>query len=286
MLPDNFSFGVMQDHEAFTLNEWAITEGWNPGLSDQKIAREFDPAAFIALRKNNELIGGGSIISYNGLYGFMGLFIMRSDYRGQGLGAKLWAYRRDQLIKRLQPTAAIGMDGVFNMAPFYAKGGFKFAHRDLRYEGIATHANKSSDVTALCDINFEIIDAYDQKHFPVPRSAFIKSWINQDGVFGYAVITQEQLIGYGVARPCHRGYKIGPLFADSAEIAETILSNILADIKGEFVQIDIPEPNQAGINLATQYGLAESFGCARMYLGHLNPMPLQNIYSVTSYEFG
>ncbi len=285
MLPDNLSFGVMQNHEALTLNDWATTEGWNPGLSDQKVAREFDPEAFIALRKDNELIGGGSIISYNGLYGFMGLFIMRTDFRGQGLGAKLWAYRRDQLINRLQPSAAIGMDGVFNMAPFYAKGGFKLAHRDLRYEGIAL-ANKSAGVTELRDIKFDALDAYDQKHFPVPRSAFIKAWINQEGVFGYAVVKQDQLLGYGVARPCHKGYKIGPLFADSADIAETILSNILGDIKGEFVQIDIPEPNIAGLQLATKYGLIESFGCARMYLGHVNPVPLQNIYSVTSYEFG
>lgn len=285
MLKDHFSFGVMNDDEALTLNEWATTEGWNPGLSDQKVAREFDPTAFIALRKDNELVGGGSIISYDGLYGFMGLFIMRADFRGQGLGAKLWIYRRDQLIKRLQPKATIGMDGVFNMTPFYAKGGFNLAHRDLRYEGIAK-AYKSSGVITLTDIKFEIIDAYDQKHFPVPRTAFIKSWINQEGVFGYAVLKQKQLIGYGVARPCHKGYKIGPLFADSADIAEKILSNLLADINGDFVQIDIPEPNIAAIQLAKKHGLIESFGCARMYLGHVNPVPLQKIFSVTSYEFG
>ncbi len=285
MLPDLFSFGVMQDHEADELNDWAKKEGWNPGLSDQIVARQFDREAFIALRKNNELVGGGSIISYDGLYGFMGLFIMRVDYRGQGLGAKLWCYRRDRLIGRLQSTAAIGMDGVFNMAPFYARGGFSLAHRDLRYEGIAK-GYKSSEVRVLNNIPFETLDAYDKKHFPVPRSAFIKAWISQPGVMGYAIFKHDHLVGYGVARPCHQGYKIGPLFADSTDIAESILSSLLAEIKGEKVQIDIPEPNQSALKLATNFGLVESFGCARMYRGNVNPVPIKNIYSVTSYEFG
>ena len=286
MLPNNFSFDVMQDHEAMLLIEWAKKEGWNPGLSDQKVARNFDPEAFIALRKNNELVGGGSIISYDGLYGFMGLFIMREDYRGKGLGAKLWHYRREKLISRLQPTAAIGMDGVFNMTPFYARGGFTLSHRDLRYEGIAQNGVKSFDITPLNNINFDVLDAYDQQHFPAPRSNFIKAWTNQVGVFGYAILKKNVLVGYGVARPCHIGYKIGPFFADSVDIADSILSSLLSEIKGELVQIDIPEPNINAIKLAHKYCLVESFGCARMYLGNINSEPLQNIYSVTSYEFG
>lgn len=288
MLPDNFSFGVMQDHEAELLNEWAKIEGWNPGLSDQKVARDYDPEAFIALRKYDEFIGGGSIISYGGLYGFMGLFIMRQDYRGKGLGAKLWQYRRDRLLSRLQPKAAIGMDGVFNMAPFYARGGFSLSHRDLRYEGIAkgSKGSKASNATALTNIDFETLVAYDNKHFPVQRSQFIGAWVNQKGVIGYAVLKNDILVGYGIARPCHQGFKIGPLFANSTTIAESILSSLLADIKGELVQIDIPEPNIAALNLAKKFNLDESFGCARMYLGNLGAQPLQNIYSVTSYEFG
>ncbi len=119
MLPDGFSIAVMHNEEVQLLNDWANTEGWNPGLSDIHIARDFDFDAFIALRQNNEMIGSGTIISYAGLFGFMGLFIVRPDFRGVGLGASLWHYRRDLLKSRLEPSAAIGMDGVFTMAPFY-----------------------------------------------------------------------------------------------------------------------------------------------------------------------
>ena len=115
---------------------WASKEGWNPGLHDAAIFWETDPDGFIAAELNGELIGGGSIVSYQGEFGFMGFFIIKPEYRGRGLGTRLWFARRDQLQSRLNSGAAIGMDGVFEMQPFYARGGFKFAHREIRYEGV------------------------------------------------------------------------------------------------------------------------------------------------------
>jgi hypothetical protein len=67
--------------DADVLAEWAAQEGWNPGLADIDVAWAYDPAAFIAQRRDNELAGGGGIIAYGHATGFMGLFIVRSDLR-------------------------------------------------------------------------------------------------------------------------------------------------------------------------------------------------------------
>jgi len=136
-LPAGFAITPMRENELGILGEWAAAEGWNPGHSDLAIAWQTDPQAFVALREGDRLAGGGSIYSYDGLFGFMGLFIMRADLRRQGLGATLWHWRQDTLLQRLRSGATIGMDGVFNMVPFYERGGFKPAYRDLRYQGIA-----------------------------------------------------------------------------------------------------------------------------------------------------
>jgi len=55
-------------------------------------------------------------------YGFMGFFIMRPEYRGHGLGDHLWHERKRRLLARLDADAAIGLDGVFNMQHYYARG--------------------------------------------------------------------------------------------------------------------------------------------------------------------
>jgi hypothetical protein len=100
-------------------------EGWNPGKSDMGIAWDTDPEAFIALHKGSDhLAGGGTIIRYGDDYGFMGLFIVRRDLRGDGLGGLLWRYRLKRLQDRLAPGATIGMDGVSAIVPFYEHGGF------------------------------------------------------------------------------------------------------------------------------------------------------------------
>ena len=93
----------MRREELDILVEWAANEGWNPGLSDADIFWATDPEGFIAAELDGELVGGGSIVSYGGRYGFMGFFIIHPDHRGHGFGNTLWHARRQKLIKRLQP---------------------------------------------------------------------------------------------------------------------------------------------------------------------------------------
>ena len=112
---DKTTVRPMTRPEVETLLGWARDEGWNPGLHDAEMFWLTDPEAFIAIELDGELIGGGSITSYDGQFGFMGLFIVRPKFRGKGLGTRLWYKRKTRLQKRLERGAAIGMDGVFEM---------------------------------------------------------------------------------------------------------------------------------------------------------------------------
>lgn len=284
-LPAGLSIGPMHDWEITILGTWAAAEGWNPGLADLAIARACDPDAFIALRRGDELAGGGAIFSYDGNFGFMGLFIVRKDLRGDGLGTKLWRYRRDHLLGRLKPGAAIGMDGVFDMVKFYERGGFRFAHRDLRFEGTA-RGQPDPAAVPLAILPFATVDRFDRAFFPVPRSEFLRRWIEQPGAHAQALVEDGNIVAVGVARPCHSGFKIGPAFANSPALAERLLASLMGEIEGEKVQLDIPEPNGAGLALAGRFGLTESFGCARLYHGPIPNLPLDRIFGVTSFEFG
>ena len=142
------------------------------------------------------MLAGGSIFSYGGDFGFMGLFIMRADLRKKGLGTVLWHRRRDHPIRRLKPGAAIGMDGVFDMVPFYERGSIKSAFRDVRYQGAALGRNDAG-VIELGRTDFAEIAAYDCAFVPTSREAFLARWISAPGVMR----ENGKLAGYGVARP-------------------------------------------------------------------------------------
>jgi hypothetical protein len=70
------------------------------------------------------------------------------------------------------------------------------------------------------------------------------------------------------------------------EWSENLLGALLEGTSGAQMQIDIPEPNAAGLALARTLGMTECFGCARLYLGQDPALPLQRIFGVTSFEFG
>jgi GNAT superfamily N-acetyltransferase len=136
-LPPGYSIGALRADEIPTLWSWVDAEGWNPGVHDLGAAFAVDPDAFVALRHDDALVGTGSVYSYDGAFGFMGLFVLLPEHRGQGVGGILWRHRHRLVHERLSPGATCGMDGVLPMVPFYERGGFVTAYEDVRWSGAA-----------------------------------------------------------------------------------------------------------------------------------------------------
>ena len=177
------------------------------------------------------------------------------------------------------------MDGVFAMVPFYERGGFKLAWRDLRFEGLAQGV-LSPAVLTLAQIDFDELDRYDQRHVPTPRTRFLERWVTQPGAGVAALREGGALVGYGVVRPCRVGHKIGPVFADRPDLAETLVRSLMATVEGQRVQLDVPQANAAAVDIALRLGLVEAFGCARLFHGPQPQLPVDTIFGVTSFEFG
>jgi ribosomal protein S18 acetylase RimI-like enzyme len=281
----------MTRDEVDDLVGWAGQEGWNPGLHDAEAFWATDPEAFIAAELKGEVIGGGAITAYGDAFGFMGFFIVRPEFRGRGFGNTLWHARRDRLIARLRPGATIGMDGVFDMQPWYAKGGFVFSHRDIRYrvEGRLPEHATGADAGTVLDLNdfgWAAIETYDRACFPAPRPDFLRAWTGQPDARALGVQRNGKLVGYGVIRRCLEGCKIGPLFADDVGAATLLYAQLADFADGDPVFLDVPENNPAAMQLVHRYGMEEVFGCARMYLGPAPDLAHHRIFGVTTFELG
>jgi GNAT superfamily N-acetyltransferase len=275
--------------EVDRLVDWAAREGWNPGLHDAELFWATDPEAFIAAELDGALIGGGAITSYGGEFGFMGFFIMRPEYRGRGLGNALWQARRERLLARLHPGASIGMDGVFDMQGYYARGGFVFSHRNLRFrteiDRPPAHPD-GEDVVALSTVAFDALAAYDRRCFPAPRPTFLKGWIAQADALALGLRRGGTLAGYGVVRRCREGCKIGPLFADDRAAAEALYLRLAGFAAGGALFLDAPENNPEAMALVQAHRMTEVFGCARMYLGPTPAVAQDRVFGVTTFELG
>ena len=203
-----------------TAVEWAAKEGWNPGLCDAEAFYTTDPNGFFMGYLGDEPVASISAVSYPGGFGFLGFYIVKPEHRGKGYGIKVW----NEAIKYLSHHN-IGLDGVVAQQENYKKSGFKLAYRNIRYEGLGGgKKTKSEKLVKLSTVPFEQVIAYDEKLFPAPRTPFLRLWFQQPESLSLGYLDKGNLKGYGMVRKCRTGYKVGPLFADNAKIAETIFS--------------------------------------------------------------
>lgn len=77
-----------------------------------------------------------------------------------------------------------------------------------------------------------------------------------------------------------------PVLADSPDFARRVVTHLLSKAEGLNVELDVPEPNAAGLALGESLGLKVIFSCARMYYCPVPDVDVQRIYGVTSFEFG
>jgi hypothetical protein len=289
-LPDGFAIGPMSASEVAVLTGWAADEGWNPGLHDVAIAYREQPEAFVALRRGSELVGGASVMAYGGAWGVLGLFIVRADLRSQGLGSCLWDELLVSLRGRLAPGAPIGLDGVVAMQPFYRRSGFVDAHRDIRFSGHPRCAPDPQVVVTegvvLTPAGERELIAYDEALAIGPRRSFMRRWFTASGVLVATLRHTSGLGAIGALRPCREGFKLGPVLAGTPEDASRVVRSLAAHAHGALVQLDVPEPNAAGLAIAAELGLEQSFECARMYVGGVPDLPVDRIFGVTSFELG
>jgi ribosomal protein S18 acetylase RimI-like enzyme len=280
MRTDSFTIRRMTRAEVDLAIEWAAAEGWNPGLHDAHCFHATDPDGFLIAYLGSESVGCISVVAYDECFGFLGLYIVRPEFRSKGYGLQLWKAGMAYLGDR-----NVGLDGVVAQQENYKKSGFRLAYRNIRYEGIA-QASMPSGMTDLSALPFDALCAYDSALFPVPRRRFLSEWILQPDAVGYAVVKDGRLSGYGLLRPCRRGGKIGPLFADDAGIADDLLRALCSRAPDTPVYLDVPETNPAAVMLAERRGMAKVFETARMYTKEAPALPFERLFGVTTFELG
>ncbi|MBN1662916.1 MAG: GNAT family N-acetyltransferase [Deltaproteobacteria bacterium] len=69
--------------------EWAAQEGWNPGIYDAECFYAADPSGFFLAELNGKPAGCLSAVAYDYAFGFAGFYIMKPEFRGQGIGGQL-----------------------------------------------------------------------------------------------------------------------------------------------------------------------------------------------------
>jgi GNAT superfamily N-acetyltransferase len=279
---NDFQIRVMRREELALAIDLAAAEGWNPGINDAECFFAADANGFLIGELDGKAVGCVSAVSYAGRFGFLGLYIMRPEFRGRGFGIRLW----QAAMARLRGHN-IGLDGVFAQQRNYAKSGFRLAYRNVRYRGQTGAAELPASVLPAAEVGFEAVRDYDRQIFPEPRDDFLRPWLAQPAAGAFVAMRAGRLNGYTVVRKCREGWKIGPLAADDIAIARHLYVAASAHATaGESLFLDVPELNSTAQELVCEFKLAPVFETARMYTGPDPAIDLSKLFGVTTFELG
>lgn len=281
-MPGDYEIRTMTRPQVDLAVDWAAREGWNPGLHDADCFFESDRGGFLAGWLDGEPVATISAVRYGETFAFVGFYIVEPRFRGRGFGLRLWNAAMAGVAGR-----NVGLDGVVDQQDNYRKSGFRLAWRNIRYEGAGGGDAGDTGVEALAAQDFPEVDAYDRPFFPDRRDRFLRAWLALPGSVVAGIRERGRLVGYGVIRPCRNGSKIGPLFADSAELAERLFDYLRAQARvGQPVFLDIPQTNPAARDLVERHGMRPMFETARMYTGAFPDLPAARLFGITTFELG
>jgi len=271
--------------------EWAAREGWNPGLADAEAFHAADPDGFLIAEDaaTGEPLATISAVRYGAGLGFVGFYIVPPGRRGQGHGIAIW---REAMARLAGQT--VGLDGVVAQHANYARSGFRLAWRNVRHgsEAAPRPIGVPPDAPMVVEAStlpLDALAAYDRTLFAAPREAFLRAWLTLPGHVALAAVGGDDgaILGLGVLRPCRRGAKIGPLFAEDEAAARALFAALAARAPaGGPLFLDVPEPNAAATRLAQDAGMTPAFETARMYTGPTPPIPLPKLFGMTTFELG
>ena len=275
----------------------AREQDFAPGVGDIEIYANTDRQGIWLAWQDNLPVGCIAAVTYNPSYAFIGLFVVKSEHRGQGIGRRLWQHA----LKTLSNVECIGLEAAVQMVGFYEKAGFQKDCVTTRRQMLCrsdqsqhpyTTLRDRSDITVvpLREISLEAIQRYDERHEISPRPHFLELWLRHRA--GDVFVTRDaqgECHGYVRIRPCllpiGEGWRVGPWLAEDPGMASLLLSNAIDRHKG-VVLIDTPGHNPAAKTITTAKGFKPMGSTVRMYKGVMPQGHDRNVYGLACLELG
>jgi GNAT superfamily N-acetyltransferase len=278
-----YEITVASADDARRMAQWAADEGWNPGNTDIDAFFVTDPGGLLVGRLDGEPVTCISVVKYGAGFGFLGFYIARPAARGKGYGLRIWNAGMARLAGR-----NVGLDGVPAQQPNYLKSGFRLAWNNVRCEGASVDARPPAGVRLVDarSIAFDKLAAYDWRFFPEARDSFLAAWISLPERVAMVALRDGALVGFAGMRHCRAGARVGPLYAETPDIASALFSATGRQLGATSVAVDVAGINRGAITWAEQLGLKPSFETARMYTGADPAIDSTALFGVTSFELG
>ena len=276
------------------ITQWARDEGFAPGVGDVEIYRHTDRQGVWIGWLGSKPVGCIAGVKYNLEYGFVGLYIVIPEHRGQGHGQALWKHA----LNHLSDVSCIGLEAVQSRIADYSAWGFDVSSPTTRWQFINSNPVNQTPIPLPDGMSIRsgdhiasaAVQMYDAQRELSPRPHFLADWLSHPAGEVLTLSDQEGgCHGFARIRPCllrqGQGWRIGPLLADTAEMAAALLQSFLQHYSGVML-IDTPGINPRAADLMKQLGFEYQTQTMRMYRGLLPTVSMDEVFALACLELG
>jgi ribosomal protein S18 acetylase RimI-like enzyme len=263
--------------------------GWNQTAADWYRFLDASPAGCFVAEEDARVRGTAATISYENRFAWIGMVLVDSEYRKQGIGTQLLKKTIKYLDQRKIPT--MKLDATPQGQPLYRKLGFVTENEIERWilkrprNTIASIG--SSCQLSLTEVQLEPILKFDQEVFGADRSFLLRSLRDRSPDLAMGVWSDGFPQGYVFGRSGLFADHLGPWMAKSRAAAEKLFHEFLTRSSRETLIVDCLTANAMAIELLRSHGFVHSRLLTRMFRGpNAHPGNPESLCAIVGPEFG
>lgn len=257
------SLGLAEVPEAVPLAEEA---GWNQVAADWRLM--LGAGRGVGMRNDaGELVGTALTFPVGARLHWISMVLTRKAWRHRGIGTRLL----ERCVALVRETgAAAGLDATELGRPIYAGLGFKELYRLSRWHlpgptmsppvpaGLTVRPARNGDLDAIV--------AFDAPRSFLRRRHVLGHLLARAPSLAHVAETGGRLQGYALGRDGRMATQIGPIVANTVEVATALLAAAARAGQGPFM-VDVPDRHVEFGACLRQAGAISPRGFFRMVLG-------------------
>jgi ribosomal protein S18 acetylase RimI-like enzyme len=261
--------------------------GWNQLSRDWEIFLALAPRGNrVCLNEDGNVVGTVTTIRYGDHFAWIGMVLVDPAHRRKGIGSGLL----DQALNVLNDAKCVRLDATPEGRQVYTKLGFEDEYQLSRMVVKSADLKKlitSSRVTDLTAQDLEALRSEDNKVFGADRASLL-SWM-RDGRpdLAFKVVNKDRIEGFCLGRSGYNNTHIGPVVANSLNVAQELVTTALQRIGSKGIILDVTHHNDKWRAWLQSLGFSELRPFIRMYRGtNHNPGVPENQFAILGPEFG
>ncbi len=268
-------------------------QGWNPGRNDWRSFSAIDPSGFFVGVKDGEIVACISALRVGPNHGYIGYYICKKEHRGKGYGLPLFQAGLKKLWD--EGVSCIGLDGILAQVPNYEKSGFVSYFKSIRHLFVKSecHPLTAKEQAHIVDgkdkehgeVRLRDILALQQSIQTITYESYYRALFQDEEVKALSYYSSDnEIVGFGVLRPAMEGYRVGPLYANDAEVARVLFKALIGDLSLESkVIMEIAKDNTSALGLDLKPLAAV---CMHMYTQPPPAYDLSRVFALQSWTIG